>query len=153
MLSESRAMFLPAPTRWCAGFLVFLIGCATPDENGLIRAAGHVEATDVRVSSKVAGKLQSFPVEEGDQVSKADVVAQIDTVDLELAVAAARAQRDLATAGLRLPDTITGLAGRVPVDDVLDAAAASWSAERWAADRAQALPERVDAPADQTIWY
>ena len=59
----------------------------------------------------------------------------------------------LATAGLRLPDTISGPADRVPVDDVLDAAAAAWSAARWAADRAQALPERVDEPADQTIWY
>jgi HlyD family secretion protein len=42
------------------------------------------------------------PVSEGDRVSKGDVVARLDTRDVELALARARAERDAADAQLRL---------------------------------------------------
>ncbi len=62
-------------------------------------------------------------------------------------------RRLLAKAGLRLPNNIPGEAGRVPADDILDAAAAAWSAKRWGGNEAQALPARAYGTADQTIWY
>jgi predicted RNase H-like nuclease len=46
----------------------------------------------------------------------------------------------LAAGGIRLPDDL-GEANAVPVDDVLDAAAAAWSASRVAAGIAESLPD------------
>lgn len=53
--------------------------------------------------------------------------------------------------GIALPDQI-GEAGDVPSDDVLDAAAAAWSAMRVSAGRALPLPEGSRPGAPMTIW-
>jgi predicted RNase H-like nuclease len=62
-------------------------------------------------------------------------------------------RRLLAHAGLELPDAIS--AGEAPVDDVLDAAAAAWSAGRKARGIAETLP--ADPPTQDgrivAIWY
>ncbi|MFF8844552.1 DUF429 domain-containing protein [Streptomyces sp. NPDC015127] len=61
----------------------------------------------------------------------------------------------LATAGIVLPDDL-GDAGRTPPDDVLDAAAAAWSAHRIARGRARSLPDPPEHDADGrpiAIWY
>lgn len=50
-------------------------------------------------------------------------------------------RKALAEVGIELPDDL-GEAGRVPVDDVLDAAAAAWSAHRIARGEAVRSPER-----------
>lgn len=44
-------------------------------------------------------------------------------------------------------------AGGVPVADVLDAAAAAWSARRYAQGRAASLPEGAQRGERQVIWY
>lgn len=71
------------------------------DPNHLV-AAGHVEATDVRLSTKVGGRLDSFPIQEGDTVAAGQVLARIETVDTELAIAQAQAERAAAEADLNL---------------------------------------------------
>jgi HlyD family secretion protein len=76
--------------------------CRRAPEDGAIVAAGHVEATEVRVSAKVGGRLASLPVREGDTVAAGQELARIDTTDLELALAQARAEREQAAAELRL---------------------------------------------------
>ncbi len=53
----------------------------------------------------------------------------------------------LAEAGLVLPDEL-GDADRVPVDDVLDAAAAAWSAHRIATGTASRVPETPETDAE-----
>ncbi len=61
-----------------------------------------------------------------------------------------RRRRLLAGEGIEVPDEL-GAVGMVPPDDVLDAAAVAWTAERIASGRARAVPafgRRVDA-----IWY
>lgn len=58
----------------------------------------------------------------------------------------------LARAGIALSDDL-GAAGLVPVADVLDAAAAAWSARRMAAGDARSLPAGVAAGSRETIWY
>lgn len=77
-------------------------GCGRGDDKGLVVASGHVEATEVRVATEVAGTLASVEVEEGDTVKAGQVLARVDTTDLELALAAARAERGQADADLRL---------------------------------------------------
>jgi HlyD family secretion protein len=79
-----------------------LAACRGGEDASLIVASGHVEATEVRVSTKVAGTLVQLAVDEGASVSAGQELARIDTTDTELALAAARAERAQAEAELRL---------------------------------------------------
>jgi HlyD family secretion protein len=79
-----------------------IVACNRGSDPSSILASGHVEATDVRLSTKVGGRLDSFPVQEGDKVSKDQEVARIDTTDTRLLLQQARAERDQAAAELRL---------------------------------------------------
>jgi len=76
--------------------------CRNSDDAGLIVASGHVEATEVLVSTKVAGTIESRAVDEGQTVSAGQELARIDTTDIRLALDAARAERAQAEAELRL---------------------------------------------------
>jgi HlyD family secretion protein len=77
-------------------------GCRKGLDPGLIVASGHVEATEVLVSTKVAGTIESLAVDEGHTVAAGQELARIDTTDTRLARDAARADRALADAELRL---------------------------------------------------
>jgi HlyD family secretion protein len=79
-----------------------LAACGRSREPGLIVASGHVEATEVVVSTKVAGTIESLAVDEGSVVHRGQELARIDTTDLRLALDAARAERAQADAELRL---------------------------------------------------
>jgi HlyD family secretion protein len=79
-----------------------LCGCGAPGDLSRIVTSGHVEATKVRVSTKIPGRLESFPVKEGDRVASGQELARIDTVDIRLALDAARADRGQVDAELRI---------------------------------------------------
>lgn len=60
----------------------------------------------------------------------------------------------LESAGLSIPSELDGPAARVPADDVLDAGAAAWTAERYRLGRATPLPGGDLPPGDESIiWY
>jgi HlyD family secretion protein len=82
--------------------LALAAGCdgANAQKNG--RLSGHVEATEVRLATKIAGRLVKLAVREGDAVTVGQTIAQIDTTDVELALATSRADRDAAKAELAL---------------------------------------------------
>ncbi|HEU4400818.1 MAG TPA: efflux RND transporter periplasmic adaptor subunit [Candidatus Polarisedimenticolia bacterium] len=87
----------------CVYLLALLAAaCGSHRDPAVIFASGHVEATDVRVSTKVGGRLEWFPIQEGDRVTKDQVIARLDTTDTHLALLQARAERDQASADLRL---------------------------------------------------
>jgi HlyD family secretion protein len=85
-----------------AGAVASLLGCGNSAEKQLIHASGHFEATEVRVASKVGGRLVLLPFWEGDRVKAGEVVAKLDTTDPELDRARARAELDGANARLGL---------------------------------------------------
>lgn len=66
------------------------------------RATGYVEATDVRVASKVAGRVATISATEGARVEAGAVIATLETRELDFALARARAERDQAQAQLDL---------------------------------------------------
>ncbi len=76
--------------------------CREGDDPNLIVASGHVEATEVLVSTKVAGHVETLSVDEGHVVAEGQELARIDTTETRLALDAARAERALADAELRL---------------------------------------------------
>lgn len=86
--------------------LALLLGaaCAGDDaaENGPLRVSGFVEATEIQVAPEVAGRLVELRVDEGDRANAGDVIARIDTRDIELQIARLRAERAAADAQLRL---------------------------------------------------
>lgn len=77
------------------------VGCREPEPSNTIRLSGHVEATEVQVAADVGGRLLELRVAEGDRVAVSDVVARLDTRDVELQIERARAERAAADAQLR----------------------------------------------------
>lgn len=100
MTQSPRTTLVPTAALLC--LLVLVAGCRSQDDAGLIVASGHVEATEVRISAKVGGRLLALDAEEGDTIAKGQSLARIDTTDLELALNTARAERGQAEADLRL---------------------------------------------------
>ena len=88
---------------WLAALVcAVLVGCRVPETSGSVRVSGHVEATEVQVAAEVGGRLVELRVAEGDRVNKGDVIANLDTRDVELQVGRARADRNAADAQVRL---------------------------------------------------
>jgi membrane fusion protein YbhG len=88
-----------------AAFLALALAgaaCRKGDDSGLIVASGHVEATEVLVSTKVPGIVESLSVDEGSVVVAGQELARIDTTDTRIALDGARAERAQADAELRL---------------------------------------------------
>jgi HlyD family secretion protein len=76
-------------------------GCSR-DGASEVRVSGQIEATEVRLATKVAGTIASRPVDEGDLVARGALVAVIDTVDLDLERRSSAAERDRAAAQLQV---------------------------------------------------
>jgi HlyD family secretion protein len=85
---------------WLLLFL-FPVACNQKGSETIV-VSGHVEATEVRVATKVGGTLEAIAFDEGARVTKGQELARIDTVDLRLALDAARAEEQQARAELRL---------------------------------------------------
>jgi membrane fusion protein YbhG len=84
------------------GAAALVTGCGGHHDPGVIFASGHVEATDVRIATKVAGHLETFTLEEGDRITAGQTLAQVDITDITLALEQARADQSQADANLRL---------------------------------------------------
>jgi HlyD family secretion protein len=84
------------------GTVALAAACGRSEPAGIITASGHVEATQVRVAAKTPGTLAKLAVDEGDRVTLGQTVAEVDTVDLRLALDGAKAERAAADAELRL---------------------------------------------------
>lgn len=78
------------------------VGCRSDVPENVVRVSGHVEATEVRVSAEVAGRIVELRFDEGQRVQAGDVLARLDTRDTELALQRVRAERAQADAQLRL---------------------------------------------------
>ena len=115
---------------------VVAAACAEPPPSNELRVSGHVEATEVRVAAEVGGRLVALTVAEGDRLQAGDIVARVDTRDVELEIGRAEAERQAAEAQVRLLE-----AGARPEDvrqaqaqiDVLEAEIAAIDAELVAA--------------------
>jgi HlyD family secretion protein len=85
-----------------ASLLAVSAACRNGNDQGPPRASGYVEATEVRVSPEVGGRLVELKVAEGDRVASGDLIARVNTADTELAIRRGEADRDQANAQLRL---------------------------------------------------
>ena len=82
-----------APSAHAQGLIRNLIarlrGETLPD--GIVKSNGRIEATQVDVSSKYAGRLAEVTVEEGSCVTKGQVIAQITSPEYDAQLRAAKA--------------------------------------------------------------
>ncbi len=87
----------------CLVMAVVAAGCdkRNQDDN-VARASGQVEATEIQVAPEVSGRIIELPVAEGDRLKPGDLVARLDTRDVELALQRAQADRSQNQAQLRL---------------------------------------------------
>ena len=101
----------------------------------------------MKVASKVAGRVASVAVQEGARVQVQQVVVTLETTDTDLALAGAQAERDQATAQLRLLQ-----AGSRP-EDIQQAQAQVQAAEadRRAADADLTAARQDEARFDQLL--
>jgi len=116
-----------------------LTACAQGSPPTGVAASGHVEADEVRVATKIAGRIVSLAVDEGDAVTQGAEIGRIDTVDLELSLTAAEAEASRARADLDLL-----LAGSRP-EEIQEAAALLARAE------AEADAARRDLERQETL--
>ncbi len=78
------------------------LACRNSGAQAPPRASGYVEATEVRVSPEVGGRVVELKVAEGDRIEVGGLVARLNTTDAELNVRRAEAERDQAIAQLRV---------------------------------------------------
>jgi HlyD family secretion protein len=69
-------------------------------ERGALTASGTIEATDADLGFQTPGRVLEIAVREGDRVERGQVLARLDTREMEATVAAARAQTAAAEARL-----------------------------------------------------
>ena len=77
-------------------------GCRQKAPTDSVRVSGYVEATEVQVSAEVGGRLVNLNVIEGTRVAAGQLIAKLDTSDVELALRRAKAERQANDAQLRL---------------------------------------------------
>jgi len=123
------------------------VGCRGEEKTASPRVSGYVEATDVRVAAKVAGRIATVHVPEGARVEAGAVLATLSTADVDLVIARAKADRTQAVAQLNLL-----LAGSRPEDvRQAEAQAAAAAAERKAADADLAAAKNDEARFEQLL--
>jgi multidrug efflux pump subunit AcrA (membrane-fusion protein) len=66
-----------------------------PDTAGLVKGNGRIEATEIDVPTKIAGRVRDVLVDEGDFVEAGKVLANIQSDTLQSQFAEAEAQRQL----------------------------------------------------------
>ena len=125
--------------------ILLAAGCQRGEVGTAISASGHIEATEVRLASKVGGRLLEAPLEEGAEVTAGDLVARFDTIDAEHRLAQARAQAEAADARLRLLLAGTRAEDLRRAEDQMAQAQAELDAARRDLDRLEGLAQRGTA--------
>lgn len=82
--------------------LASAVACRSAAPDDTPRASGYVEATDVRVASKVAGRVEAVAVQEGARVAAGQTLITLSTIDATLQRSRLEAERAQADAQLRL---------------------------------------------------
>ncbi|MDI6711226.1 MAG: efflux RND transporter periplasmic adaptor subunit [Bacillota bacterium] len=90
----------------------------------ILEVTGTVEADEVMASFKVGGKVERFFADEGDEVRKGQVIARLETDELQVKVSQAKAALEAAKAQLVKAEASVGLQSGVTRSQVEEAEAA-----------------------------
>jgi len=136
--SRARSVLVVVVVLIVAAAIVWRARGQSPAPSGELYGNGIIETTEVDISAKVAGKITSLRVDEGDPVRPNDILAQLDSD--ELAAQVQQAEAVLASARANLAEL---LAGTRPED--IRRAQAQYQAATQAQQQAQAHYDLVKA--------
>jgi len=136
--SRARSVLVVVVVLIVAAVIVWRARGQSPAPSGELYGNGIIETTEVDISAKVAGKITSLLVDEGNPVRPNDVLAQLDSE--ELAAQVQQAEAVLASARANLAEL---LAGTRPED--IRRAQAQYQAATQAQQQAQAHCDLVEA--------
>ncbi|MFA5902809.1 MAG: efflux RND transporter periplasmic adaptor subunit [Desulfobacula sp.] len=91
---KKRLPLVILPLLIIAGILTFFIIFKEKSDPGTLRVSGNIEATDVELGFKIAGRLEECLVNEGDAVSKGTVLARLENADQKIALSLAETNLD-----------------------------------------------------------
>ena len=130
-----------------AAALVIMVACQREKTPATPKASGYVEATEVKVASKVPGRVADVRVTEGTRVTAGQVLVTLQTTDTDLALTRAQAERAQAQAQLRLLQ-----AGTRPEDiQQAEAQVAAATADKRAADAERSAARDDEARFEQLL--
>ena len=86
----------------CIAATIVLGACREDAPATGARVSGQADAIEVQVAPEVGGRIIEMTLAEGDRVKRGQVVARLDTRDVELSLKRAQAERAQADAQLRL---------------------------------------------------
>jgi RND family efflux transporter MFP subunit len=114
-----------------------------PPDRSHLRVVGMVEAPEVNITTRIAGRIERLDLVEGDRVTAGQVVCRIDSTDLSNQLARAEAElaqsrADLDNAERDLARTQRLFAGKVVSVEVRDDAATKVAMDRAAVASAEA---------------
>jgi len=89
-----------------AGSIIYFVARRNVTDKTVIRVSGNIETTQVEVSFKLSGRVLERLVDEGDRVKVGQLVARLDSADLQQEVELRRA--DLAAAQASLAELEAG---------------------------------------------
>ena len=84
--------------------LISSTGCRKDEAAGPPHASGYVEATEVKVSARLPGRVADVKAVEGTRVAAGETLVVLTTQQIDTALDRARAERDQARAQVRLLD-------------------------------------------------
>ncbi len=82
------------------------LGVARDPVEEILHGTGTIEATEIRVSFKISGRIAALAVKEGEAVAAGQVIARLEDAELQAAVARDRAT--VAAAEARLAELLAG---------------------------------------------
>ena len=103
-----------------------------PDVTNVVSGNGRIEATEIGISAKVAGRVEDIYVNEGDRVEAGDVVAKLDTATINSQLEQAKAQAEQAKSAVEAANM--AIAQRESEKAALEAALIQAKAELKAAE-------------------
>jgi multidrug resistance efflux pump len=123
---------------------------ATVPRSGDLQLIGTVDANEVVVSSRIPGRIQTLTVEEGEPVKSGQLIATIESQDLQAALEAARATAT--SEKWKLNGTVeTERENRGETTSATVSAAAQVRAAQATLDQAQAQYEHQQADTSRTV--
>ncbi|MBN2560026.1 MAG: efflux RND transporter periplasmic adaptor subunit [Phycisphaerae bacterium] len=139
MKGKRKLALLVVPLAAAIGGVGYQRGWFDPTAEGhAIRVSGNIEVTDAEVSFKIAGRVDRRLVSEGELVASGDLVAELDSSDLEAEGAIRRAELGVVEAALAELE-----AGSRP-EEIAGAAAALEEAQAYLAElEAGSRPQEI----------
>lgn len=126
------------------GYVLWQRFGATNQDAGLASGNGRIEAVEIDIATKVAGRLQELLVREGEFVTAGQVLARMDTQSLQAQLLQAQAQAQQAEANLATArnQVAQRQSERAAAQAVVRQREAELDAERTRAERIAALAQR-----------